>query len=501
MLDKVSDDGAEDASGADAGKRSESHTAVAKTASSEVVQKPSTEVSGESEKKPLTLSVAPERSGFVRFVSRFFMILLQAGLMIAVLAASYFIAQRMIASKPEPRSRPPFKTVYTVETATAVAADNQPVFVSYGQTVAERTVDLRALVSGEIVEVNPNLRGGARVEKGDPLLKIDRFAFEGALSEAKANLAEAQARITENEAQIELEQGRLVSAQEQLEFAQADLERAESLFRSRSTTQQQVEARKIVLSQRRQTVSVTQDTIRVQQAKLEQLRASIDRLQWRVNQAQRNLDSTVLVAPFNGIVRVSNAELGRLVTANDVVVSLYKADGLEAKFTLTDTQFGRLQSQQGGLIDRPVTVAWSIGGKEFLFDGSIARIGADITSNRGGVEVIAAIEQAENSMALRPGAFVEVRVPDVVFADSFRIPDTALYNNDTVYVAVDGKLVERKVEIAAFENENVIISSGLEPGDEVLTTRITEVSEGLSVRREGDPVPPRNTARETAGEG
>ena len=65
-------------------------------------------------------------------------------------------------------------------------------------------------------------------------------------------------------------------------------------------------------------------------------------------------------------------------------------------------------------------------------------------------------------------------------------------------MAVDGELQERIVEIAAFEGETAIITAGLQTGDEVLTTRITEVSAGLRVRKEGEATPPRGEGRPNA---
>ncbi len=420
---------------------------------------------------------------------------LQAALVIVMIIVSLFVASKMIAGKPERSKRPVFKTVYTVDTVTAVAADHQPVFTVYGQTVAARSVDLRALVAGEIVNVNNKLVAGGRVAKGDNLVTIDDFNYQVLLSEAKANLIEAKAKIVENAAQINLEKSRLKSTEDQLNFARADLKRTQSLRSRGTSTQQQLDERMFIVSQREQARDNAMNTIKVQESRIGQLEASVERLNWGVKQAERNLQSTVLIAPFSGIVRSSDAEIGRNVTANDVVVSMYEADTLEVKFTLTDAQYGRLQTSQDGLIGRSIEVAWSVGGKQYLYAAAIERVGADITSARGGVEMFARIGDMSNSIAIRPGAFVEVRVPDVVFANTISVPDTALYGASTIYTAVDGKLVENSVTVAAYEGENVLISSGLRAGDEVLVTAITEVSEGLAVRTEGQPEPGRNETK------
>ncbi len=418
------------------------------------------------------------------------LVMLQAVLMVAILFGSFMLAKRMIDDKPEPRKRRAFKTVYTIETVTAKASDYQPIFTAYGQTVAARSVDLRSLVSGEIVNVSPKLRSGAKISKGDVLVEIDEFNYRGALAEAKANLQEAEAKVIENEAQISLEISKLASVREQLDLATADLSRVESLKQRQTATQQQVEIRKLVVSQRKQAVRLSEDTINVQKARIEQLKASLLRLQWRVEQANRNLESTKLEAPFSGIVRSSTAEMGRAITANDVVVSMYEANTMEVKFTLTDAQYGRLQTDDGGLIGRKLEIIWSVGGKDWKYPAMIDRVGAEIISSRGGVELFGVVSESTDAVAIRPGAFVEVRVPDRLFSNTIMVPDTAIYGADTVYTAVEGKLVENQVEIVAYEGERALIGSGLKDGDEVLTTRITEVSAGLNVRREGEAAQP-----------
>lgn len=433
----------------------------------------------------------PRPSRALRWFGTGLLAVVQAALSIAILVGAYIVAQRLIEQAPEARQRPAFKTVYTIETVDAVVADNQPVFTVYGQTAAARSVDLRALVAGEIIAVNDGLRAGNRVEQDAVLVGIDPFQYEGALAEAQSNLSEAQARVAEITALIAAEEDQREPLAEQLALARADLDRMTRLRDSGSGTQQQLEARSLVVSQRQAALDQIDNAVAVQRSRLAQLQASLERLEWRVEQAQRNLASTELTAPFSGIVRESSAEIGRNVSANDVVVSLYAADSLEVRFTLSDAQYGRLASSDTGLIGRDVKAVWVVGGRDYTFPGRIDRLGADIASNRGGVEVFARLDQSAADVTLRPGAFVEVSVPDRVFAGTIAIPDTAIYGTDRVYTEVDGVLVENIVDVAVYDGDTALVSRGLKEGDKVLTTRITEVSAGLSVRREGDPVPPR----------
>lgn len=402
--------------------------------------------------------------------------------MIGVIFGGVFGMNYLTDLKEAPPKRAPFQTVYTVESVIAERGSFQPNLLVYGEVQASRSVELRSLVAGKVVEVNPELKIGARIEAGTELFKIDPFSFEMELGSAKANLEETSARIAENQARIEIEESRIRSLREQLELAESDLNRITALRKNGTATAKQVEDRKLIVSQRSQSLEQSELNLVAERSRLEQLEAIGDRYDWAHKQAQRNLNDTTLQAPMTGVVSQKNIDVGRLINANDVVVSLYEADQLEVRFTLTDERFGRIQSDPVGVTGRKVEVIWSVGGEEFRFPAEIDRIGAQITSNRGGVEVIAIVERNLSNSAIRPGAFVEVIVPDKSFDDHFRIPETALYENDTIYLIRNGKLVAVSAVTHARDGDHIIVSGDLSDGDEVLVTRIAEISEGLRVR-------------------
>ena len=411
----------------------------------------------------------------IRFVA-------QCTLMLLVLFGGFLGMNHFVSLKEDPPSRPPFQTTYTVNTVTAEQGIFQPDLLVYGEVQAAQAIQLRSLVAGKIVSVNPGLKVGGRIEAGAELLRIDPFNFETELANAKANIRETEARLAENEARLGIEKSRLRSLQDQLKLAENDLTRIGSLKDRGTATSKQVEDRELIVSQRRQSLEQSELNIVAEESRLQQLEAVLERFKRSEIQAMRNIEDAVLRAPMTGIVSEKNAGVGRLISANDMVVAMYEAGVLEVRFTLTDERFGRIQSDQVGITGREVEVIWSIGGEEFRYPAKIDRIGAQITSSRGGVEVIAAITGDVASSALRPGAFVEVIVPDKAFEAHFRIPDSALYQDDTIYAVVDGKLQARDVRVHARDGSHVILTGGLETGDEILITRIAEISEGLNVR-------------------
>ncbi len=411
--------------------------------------------------------------------------LLQLVLAVGIVFAGKSAMDWLVATKPEGFSRPVREQVYTVRAAEVRPADHQPSFTVYGSTVAGDSVDLRALVSGEIVSVHSRLEVGETVSAGDVLVAVDSFDYEGAVTEAEANLQEAEAQLAEIDARIAYEKQALSRTREQLELAERDLERSSDLLKRGSGTQKNVDDRQMTVFERAQSVEQRESNLRIEQTRADQQRAAIRRLQWKTEQAKRDLENTRLLSPFDAVVLSTSAGLGRNLSANDVVVSLYHSDSLDVRFVVTDSQYGRLLSDPQGVIGRPVSVTWSIGGEPAVFDGTIERVGAELRSDRGGVELFATVDLDSSPTDLRPSAFVEVTVPDKVYASTVRLPETAVYNGNRVYVIEDGRLVARPVTVAAYTGGDVIIADGLADGEKVLTTQIADARDGLKVLEEG----------------
>jgi len=433
---------------------------------------------------------APARRGFLRPIAQF-------ALMALVLAGAWVAMERLAASKVErtPRSFTP--TVYTVETAIAARADNRPEIRLYGQVGTGRNVDLRTVVSGDVVEIHPDLVAGRRVSEGTVLLRIDPFAYEGALVEARANLSAVQGAISEIDARLASEREQLEAATAQLEFANSDLDRALQLSQSGTLTGKEVDARRLVLSQRQQAVSQSRNAILIAEAQRTQQEANAERLEWKIREAERRLADTALIAPFDGVISEETVETGRSVSANEVVASIYDDTALEVQFTLTNAQYGRMATDTDPLVGRQVELSWRVGGRDYVWPAIIDRIGARVTAERGGVEVFARIGPADNPVQLRPGAFVALNVPDRIWTDTFRLPETALRSSDHVCIVVDGELQRRDVRLIAWDGEDAIVAGDLENGDLVLATRLTEASEGVRVREPSDGAAAPDLAPET----
>ncbi len=411
----------------------------------------------------------------------------QVVLTMAVLFGAYTALQIMIANKPQVKQRPARERVYIITATPVEIGAHRPTLAVYGEVTASRTADLRVLVSGQVVNIHPDLKVGAVIEAGERLVEIDRFSYQGAVTEAKASLAEAHAKLTESEARKALEKDALKRAEEQLAIAQRDLTRTEQLMASGNMAESNIDERRLILSQRGQAVEQRRNNLIIEEARTTQLATAVERQAWRLQQAERNLADTVLKAPFTGVVTAENVEKGRLLNASDLAVRMYDRDRLEVRFTLSDQQFGRLITDADPVIGRPVAVVWHVGDVPVRFEAEIDRTGAEIAAARGGVELYARLIDPDARTKLRPGAFVELNVPGSTIDKAIRLPETAVYTSEGgsfVYVVVSQRLEARAVKVKAYEDGDVIVLGPLKESERVLTTRIAEVGEGLKVREE-----------------
>lgn len=399
---------------------------------------------------------------------------------VLVLALGIVTFVGLKATKPEVPQRPAPERVWAVKAIVADISTFRPELILYGQTVAGRRVELRSLVAGEVIETGRHMREGGVVKKGEILLRIDPFQYEGKLVEAKAKLAEARAKAREIEATIDSEQDALKRSKEQLVIAKRDLERAAPLAERGTISKKVADDRRMIVSEREQGLDQRVNNLDIQQAKAAQQRAVISQLDWGVRMARRNLEDSVLQAPFDAYVTNVVAETGRIVSANDPVATLLDTNWLEVRFTLSDRQYGRIVSSDQTLIGREVKVLWHVGDKPIVYEARIERVGAEIAAEKGGVEIYARIDTPNAPTAIRSGAFVEVRVPDRAYERVTALPQTSLYG-DRVYVIEEGRLKARQVDLVGALGAQILVRGQIAKGDKVITTRLSAAGDGVRV--------------------
>ena len=359
-------------------------------------------------------------------------------------------------------------------------ADVQPELRLYGEIVAGREVDLRALVPGEVVMVADSFVDGGSVVKGDMIIEIDDFEYQANFDELLAKINEARARLQEIKSRKIAFDQTLKRDREMVSLLRRDVKRMQALSGTGTISDKRLDTARMELTKQQRIAEMRQSDIVAETTHIKQQEAVIERLSVGLRRVQRDLQRVRLTAPFDGILADVQVQVGKRLGANDSVAKLIDPSRLEARFTLTDRQYGRIMSQDS-VAGRPAKITWQVGAQSFNFNGHLDRVGSRIDSASGGVQVFARLDGIDLENSLRPGAFVIISVPDRTYQTVARMPESALYNGNTVYVIKDERLVARKVELVARIDNDVLLRGGIKMGDRIVTTKFSEIGPGQKV--------------------
>ena len=372
---------------------------------------------------------------------------------ILVLMVGFFAYSFLVASKPETKPEERLERVWVVESVVAKYQTVVPVTTAFGELRARRQVDLRALVSGEVVKTNPKFEDGVRVSKGDVLAEIDAFTYQLAVDDAMAQLAGSRAVLMEREAATK--------------HAEREKSRAEQLFEKGSVSKKTLDDK---------TLEYAVSTARFDQQKLVVARDEV-----RLSRAQRDFKNTKIIAPFDAHVSKITAREGRVLNPNDRVASLTGADDFEVVFNLTDDQYGRFLARNTSIVGRRLQVFWDIGGQRVALTAQIRHVGATISQATRGVDVYAQID-GQIPSNLRSGAFVTIEMRAQPEPDVVALPKYALYGDNKIYVIDEGRLVPLLLTDFLDDGERILIKSGVRNGQEILLTQFNEAAAGVAVK-------------------
>ena len=350
---------------------------------------------------------------------------------VLLLVGTFFIISFLRATKDEPVMLVIEEKSWPVSVIEAQYGDVNPTLSLFGEVITSRRSELRALVGGQVIEVGENFKEGAVVKKGELLLKIDDFEYRNSVIEETAKL----------------------------EVMNRDFERADELFKQGSISEQ------------------FRDNALLEKTQQELV----------LSESEKDLRDTELFAPFDGVINDVQATLGKQVsTFNDKIGEIIDIKNMEVRFSISKAQYGRLLEDESAIVGRAIEMKWTVGQRDLIFDAYISRVGAEITSNTGGVNIFANIElDNDQETPLRPGAFVRLRMPDKTYKSVISIPETAVYEDEYIYIIKDQRLKKAVIVISGYDQSNVLIQPAedlmIQNGDLIVTNQLREAGEGVKV--------------------
>jgi multidrug efflux pump subunit AcrA (membrane-fusion protein) len=95
----------------------------------------------------------------------------------------------------------------------------------------------------------------------------------------------------------------------------------------------------------------------------------------------------------------------------------------------------------------------------------------------------------DTGQTIRPlliGDYVRVKIEGSPLSQVFRIPRTALRDNDTIWVVGDDSTLDiRPVKIIWRDSQTVLLDQGLDPGDRVIVSDLAAPVKGMKIQMEG----------------
>jgi RND family efflux transporter MFP subunit len=358
----------------------------------------------------------------------------------------------LTASKPQLKRTKPPVPVPTVRVF-PVKTGPQPIVVRGEGTVRpRREIELVPQVGGNIVYVSPILIDGGEYKKGDVLVKIDPQDYRLAVTLAKAKVKDSESRlkIAEEEAASSVEEWQL-------------------------------------LYQNNQKVGRDIPSLVAKEPQLAAAKARLAGDRADLQKAQLNLERTELKAPFDGRVSEERIDIGQYVAPGMALATLYSTRAAEIVVPFDDESlfwFDVPGFTPGNGDGSTVKVISRIAGRDRIWSGKIMRAEGKLDERTRMINVAVLVE---NPYATKPplvaGLFVTVEIAGHTIEDAAVIPRAALRENNTVWVVDDsGRLTFRTVEVARLETNQVILRSGLADGENVVTSGLRAVTNGMQVR-------------------
>ncbi len=318
-------------------------------------------------------------------------------------------------------------------------------------------------IGGRVVEIP--YRKGARVKKGDILLRLSDAAQRATLLRAERELAMAKA---------------------QRDRACLEADRAQRVYdRNRGL------AEKGLISS--DEIDQLQNTLQTATASCQEGRVEIERARAAIVQAKAELDKTVLRAPFDGIVAELDTEVGEWATPSPPalpippVLDIINPSSIYVSAPMDEVDSARIRPGQPTVITLD-----PFPGKSYM--GRVTRVAPfveDIEEQNRTVDIDVEFLDKAFAATLLPGTSADVEVILQVKENVLRIPTPTLLEGNKVFIVEAGHLKERSVNTGLKNWDYVEIITGLSAGEAVVTSLDREgISAGTPVEVEEEALSP-----------
>lgn len=206
----------------------------------------------------------------------------------------------------------------------------------------------------------------------------------------------------------------------------------------------------------------------------------------KVGEIKATIDRKTIRAPFTGVLGLRQINLGQYLAAGQAVVSLQSVNPIYVNFGVPQ--------QSAPLVGtgRALRVT-SEGLPGLQFNGRVTAVDSVINETTRNIQVQATLPNPQGK--LRPGMFVQVQVVTGASRDIITLPASAINYapyGDSVFVVTDmqdpktGKsyrgVRQQVVKVDGSRGDQVAVVSGVNPGEEVVSSGVFKLRNGAPVQ-------------------
>lgn len=357
------------------------------------------------------------------------------------------------------RKSAPEVTTTVVREQAAGSASPKVALNASGYVTARRAATVSSKVTGKVVEIV--VEEGMEVKPGQLLAKLDASNVQASLRLAEAQLESSSAALSETRSNLDL--------------AEKELKRQTALAGSQAGSQSDLDrahAQRSALN-----------------ARLLKQTAEIGVAEAEVAQWKQQVEDTVIVAPFGGIVTSKNAQPGEMISPMSVggftrtgICTIVDMTSLEIEVDVNESYINRVAAGQ-------VVEATLDSYPDLKMPAKVIAIIPTADRQKATVKVRVGFDKIDPrtlpDMAVKV-AFRSNEAPAATAGGkTIAIPKSAVEDDNgrsIVWVVRDGKVERRAVNVSQTIGDESTITAGLSAGETIVTTATGELSDGARVK-------------------
>jgi multidrug efflux pump subunit AcrA (membrane-fusion protein) len=231
----------------------------------------------------------------------------------------------------------------------------------------------------------------------------------------------------------------------------------------------------------------------LREPQLQQCLAKRDAAQTVLDKARLDLERTTVLVPFDSMVVEESVEVGHLVDRQNQLATLVGTGEFWVKAAVRLDHLPRVAfPDSDGKGGSEVRVTLRTGREEPVFrEGQVVRLLADLAPEGQMARVLVTIrdpldlqgEHGQEGGRILIGSFVRLEIEAGELEGVCSIPWPALRENDQIWVRTQRDTLQvREVDVVWKRAEDVLVADGVQPGDQLITTRLASVIPEMAVR-------------------